>query len=426
MTLRDCAMQVGGNQLFAKPQAPAFAIFGAALLAAACFAFGHRDGVWVTPDGWAYWEGAVSLLQGRGYSYFSGNPIVAWPPLYSVYLAAWTGLFGPSALSVNIATGALVAAQAAAWMTLALKLAPADARRRPVALALAALFIVAFLALNQRELLAHSLLYLFLPVQIMRAQAIIASDAPRLRDVVWLGVASTLAALSHNIGLAFTLAICVTILALSKQRRAKAMPLMLAALAAAMLWAMSRIAFGQSASHAIGLGQAAQSPLIYLVQGVAGCAELRALGPAGYVIFAAMLGLAILYRRDPGVRLAGMVAALLFLVSLVMFSVVYVKDELSGRFLQFVPLLLAPVLMLRAAADVGPRLALLAALALPNLVYAAAVAAVAPPPADRVPNAAIISRDAPPGKMVRRHNVLLVGPVDWEEPPAVRNVQAAR
>jgi hypothetical protein len=419
------AMQVGGFHLVPKRQAPILAILGAALFAAACFAFGHRDGMWVTPDGWAYWQGAISLSEGRGYSYFSGHPILAWPPLYSFYLAIWTGLFGPSALSVSIATGVLVAAQSAAWLALALKLAPADARKRPLAIALAALFIVAFLALNQRQLLAHSLLYLFLPVQVMLTQTIIASERPRLRDIAWLGAASALAALSHNIGLAFTLVICATIIAMSKHRVATAMPVLLVALAASGFWSLSRTLFGQAASHAIGPGQAADTPLSYLVQGIAGCADLLAPGPAGWVVLAAMAALALLYRRDPGVRLAALLTGLLFMVSLALFSIVHVNDPLSGRFLQFVPLLLAPTLMLRLSADAGPRLALFAVLALPSLVFASVDTALRPPPEDRVPNAAMISRDAPPGKMVLRHNVLLVGPVDWEEPPA-RSAQAAR
>jgi hypothetical protein len=319
----------------------------------------------------------------------------------------------------------LVAAQSAAWLALALKLATAEARGRPIAVGLAALFVVAFLALNQRALLAHSLLYLFLPLQVILAQAIIVSERPRLSDVAWLGAASALAALSHNIGLAFTLVICATTIAMSKQRAAKAMPMLLVALAASGFWALSRIMFGQGASHAIGPGRAADTPLSYLVQGMAGYADLLAPGPAGWVVLAAMAALAVQYRRDPGVRVAALLTVLLFVVSLALFSIVHVNDPLSGRFLQFAPLLLVPTLMLRLGADAAPRLALFAMLALPSLVFATVDAALRPPAEDRVPNAALISRDAPPGKMLLRHKELLVGPVDWEEPPA-RSAQAAR
>jgi hypothetical protein len=87
--------------------------------------------------------------------------------------------------------------------------------------------------------------------------------------------------------------------------------------------------------------------------------------------------------------------------------------------------LLAPTLLLRLSAEPAPRLALFAGLLLPNIVYSSGEAAMRPPTKDRVPNAAVISRDAPPGKMVLRHNVLLVGPVDWEEPPT-QSINAAR
>src|SRR5262249_24841437 len=49
-----------------------------------------RHGIAITSDGWAYWQGSVSLLEGRGYTFlYYDVPIQAWPPLYSLYLALW-------------------------------------------------------------------------------------------------------------------------------------------------------------------------------------------------------------------------------------------------------------------------------------------------------------------------------------------------
>ena len=65
------------------------ASISAGAIALASFAVLHVRGIGLNPDSWAYWEGAVSLCAGRGYTYFSGARIVEWPPLCSVYLAGW-------------------------------------------------------------------------------------------------------------------------------------------------------------------------------------------------------------------------------------------------------------------------------------------------------------------------------------------------
>ena len=69
----------------------------APLIALASYVVLHWSGIGLDPDSWAAWQAAVSILDGKGYSYFSGNPIHSWPPLYAVYLAAWIGILGPSA-----------------------------------------------------------------------------------------------------------------------------------------------------------------------------------------------------------------------------------------------------------------------------------------------------------------------------------------
>ena len=75
----------------------------------------HLKGIGMTPDGSALWEGAVSLASGHGYTYFSGNPIIAWPPLYSAYMALWTVFLGPTGWSLLVSNGLLIVAQAFVW-----------------------------------------------------------------------------------------------------------------------------------------------------------------------------------------------------------------------------------------------------------------------------------------------------------------------
>ena len=56
-------------------------------------AFEHRAGAMLSPDGWEYWEGSISLARGCGYAYFGGNPIFIFPPAFSAYLAVVQSIF---------------------------------------------------------------------------------------------------------------------------------------------------------------------------------------------------------------------------------------------------------------------------------------------------------------------------------------------
>ena len=110
----------------------------------------HWSGTGMIADSWAYWEGAISLATGHGYTYFSGNRIEAWPPLYSAYLAAWTALAGPAGWVLVAANAALLVAQAVLWRHLALVVARDSglSPTRPQAL-LVSLFVYRDLTLPQ-------------------------------------------------------------------------------------------------------------------------------------------------------------------------------------------------------------------------------------------------------------------------------------
>ncbi len=80
-----------------------------------CFALLHWKGLGLTPDGWALCQGSVSLVEQRTYSYFSGTPILAWPPVYLLYLGLWILALGPTALALIVANGVLMVVPVAAW-----------------------------------------------------------------------------------------------------------------------------------------------------------------------------------------------------------------------------------------------------------------------------------------------------------------------
>ena len=137
--------------------APAIALVSYVLL--------HWQGIGMFQDGWAAWQGAASLAAGRGYTYFSGNPIAAWPPLYSAYMALWMAFLGPTGWGLLLANGFLVVLQAFAWN----RLIQAMASDTGLAISIGpsvvlSLFIGLLIAVQQRSILSHNLVYVFLPL----------------------------------------------------------------------------------------------------------------------------------------------------------------------------------------------------------------------------------------------------------------------
>ena len=87
------------------------------VLVASCATFSalHWRGIPLAPDGWAYWQAAVSIANGSGYRFFSGDPVTAWPPLYSAYLSLWVRLLGSTGIALVLANAALISLQSLAW-----------------------------------------------------------------------------------------------------------------------------------------------------------------------------------------------------------------------------------------------------------------------------------------------------------------------
>ena len=130
----------GRHQLFRSPPLHLWPACGmrisavAPSVALASYVLLHWSGMALDPDSWAAWQGAVSIVAGKGYTYFSGNAIHSWPPLYAFYLAAWIGVLGPAAWTLMISNVVLVVLQAVLWMhfarTITRKLRDRDLKRR--------------------------------------------------------------------------------------------------------------------------------------------------------------------------------------------------------------------------------------------------------------------------------------------------------
>jgi len=346
----------------------------AAAVALVAYAALHRTGTGMIADSWAYWEGAVSLATGHGYTYFSGNRIEAWPPLYSAYLALWVVVAGPHGWVLTVATGALVVVQAALWLRL-LRTMGRDSGLEPgdAAWLLVAVFVGLFLAAHERYPFAQSLLYVILPLFLGATWRIVVRDERRGAQAVALGL---LLPLTHTTGLAF-LGAGAALIGLGKLRSPRRLVLAVLVVAVpAAAWIGVRLALGQAGSHCVGWGVGRYGALDYAVQLFSGPGRTIVpdrLGSAIAAVAALWLAALVLAAGAAGkglVRFATAYCALVAAAIYALFNLAWIYVPIGGRFVLFLPLLLVPAVGLALAAR-APRLGagLLALLLLPQLYW---------------------------------------------------------
>lgn len=386
-------------------------------------------------DGWAACQGAVSLATGHGFTYFSGGPIVAWPPLCSAYLGLWTAVLGPTGWSLLLANGALVGLQAWLWLRLLTTIARDSGLAIPSAsMLILALFMGLFVAIHQRQVYAHNLLYVLLPAYLAtvwtiarRTRMQAGSGCRPLVYAILLGVALPL---THNHALVFVgaAALIVAIARRSEPKTALVLAGLLAAIPIAA-WGLARLVFDQTGSHYIGLGAGRFSPLAYAGQLLDGPGRLLVPGRLGahYVAIVLLLAVVVVLARDK--KAVGLRFGLGFVLcssalSYVILNLSWIFDPLSSyRFSLFVALLLAPLAYVTAL-PIAPRLAKAAlVLALTPQLYWTARWAVRQQtttlaeleyPESFIPPDAFINRGYRDGPPVRTANGVLIAP-DKEE-----------
>lgn len=104
------------------------------------------DGVALSPDGWAYWEGSVSLLSGNGYTYFGGEPLTDWGILFPLLLAIVQKLIGIHGGARSVSILLLAALTSGAWVYLFATLS--NSTQRWPAQWLYALYTATFISLS--------------------------------------------------------------------------------------------------------------------------------------------------------------------------------------------------------------------------------------------------------------------------------------
>lgn len=346
----------------------------AVVTALAAFAALHWTGTGMINDSWAYWEGAVSLATGHGYTYFSGSRIEAWPPLYSAYLALWVLAAGPQGWVLTVAMGLLIGLQAALWLRL-LRIMATDSglEARPAAWLLAALFVGLFLAAHQRYPFAQNLLYVILPLFLEATRRIVVRGESRGPHVVALGL---LLPLTHTTGIAF-LGAGAALIGLAGLRSPRRLGLaVLVVVLPAAAWVGMRVLLGQAGSHCIGWGVGRYGALEYAVQLFTGPGRLIVpdrFGTAIAAVAALWIAALVLSVGKAGITPVRFVAAFCALsagILYALFNLSWVYVPIGGRFVLFLPLLLVPVAGLTLAAR-APRLGagLLALLLLPQFYW---------------------------------------------------------
>lgn len=395
----------------------------------ATFSALHWRGIPLSPDSWAYWQAAVSIANGSGYRFFSGDPVTAWPPLYSAYLSIWVRLLGPTGVALVLANAALVSLQSLAWFhTIRSIWIGNRTLNRELALFVVAIYIALYIPLTFQA--AHAANLGFLCTALMMLTVWRASQT-RTDSRWWIYIAAaiaagTLAVLSHNANLAFVVGIPMALLLLRHSALRDILGVASLVVLPTLIWLAVRLQLGQSDSHTVGLSVASFGLLQYLRQTVNGVGNLivpSLFGAAtliGVLIFSWCAWIVVSASKSWTADNEKFIAAcvLFTCAALVcLFSLSSVTDPIGSRFVGWVPALIVPVAFFRAASRSALALLVVASIAfVPNFHRLATFSKIH---ADQSPNAdsgplfplrALISPNYLSGKPLQTDNGLLIAP----------------
>jgi hypothetical protein len=392
-----------------------FAGLGGAFL----YIYKCRQGLVLTPDSWALWQGAISILDGKGYVYFSGTQIVAWPPLYSSYVAFWSYFLGRSAFSVLFANSILVFITVFGWMKYSDCILKSVNQRGAISFQfLTMTFISFYVALNgitSATLLAFAILP-FLIVALWR----IVNAAGKIDhiDILITSGLLTVLLMSHNLSVIFVPGVVASVLLMKGPTRSKIFYLLWIAVVPVMAWVLLRSFLGQAGSHPMnGTNMTVLGNTLDLMRGVASNFFPTSLALA--VIFLSLLligGLLVGTLMRLSIFWFAMVIVFSAGISLVLiFSMVFINGSLEEhRFSHFVPLLLVPVILF-SVLDQKFLTTVVGLILIPVLVFRFLEVSLVPDQ-NLVPLSASISALPKPREILVVNGETLIGLDPWEEP----------
>lgn len=300
-------------------------------------------------DGWFYWQGSVSILRGLGFRDFTGQPITAWPPLFSVYLAFCQLWLGVSARSIALSTAFAAAAAVGTWSILLAWFARERGRApRDVLCALA--FLGAVLALCARNVRSENLFHAVLPLLLLFTLRARVSTTPRrfLFESSLAGTALLVSLLIRNASLAFWPAVLAVLLQHTRLPwRTRAAACGLVSALALPVWLAVRAWLGQLEVHPVVLG-GRYGFADYFVQLVAGIDRNTGLQFVGLPLLV-LLSVSLLRGDSAGAnarppaelgRAALLFTAVAACALLALFNLTWIHDKPEARFTLFVTLIL--------------------------------------------------------------------------------------
>ncbi len=325
-----------------------------------------REGIRFSPDGWGYWEGSVSILHGRGYNYFGGQPIFWYPPLFPMFLALWQGVLGVSGATLRLALLACCGASAFLWTALFRRLF--GDHRTWLHSVLIVAFVASFLAVCHFLLLSEPLQLVLQALLLLLITSILLQEQPPTTWSFWsqnfrLGLLVVLLLLCRNSSLAFFPAICLFLLFFTWRyvglsRKVSFVSCFAGSFIMVLgiplgIWYVLRKLLKQQyheESHHFMWFDGLYSPEEYLEQ--LGEANVSFLGPGivglvllvglwGFLIFAAFISPNLRKQRQTRVVWFFLMFVLSSVIMLfLMINLTKVYDPLQGRYLWFVPLML--------------------------------------------------------------------------------------
>ena len=318
-----------------------------ALVAFVLVAASLRWGMPTSSDGWHFWQGSVSLLEGRGFRTFDGEPIRKWPPLYSLYLGGVQAVLGVSGRSLSLSTALVTSLAVLAWGALIRWYAGRRGDTSRAALAVA--WVAVLLVLNARDLRSENLVRLLLPLLVF---AVVRGATARSVREHWTsaGVAAlamTALLATRNVTIAFLPGVAAAFALWNGGKPAvRAIAVGIATLIPVGAWIALRSVLGQEESHEMGLAVGRYTPLAYLVQFVRGVDRSTNLDFVGLPLLVALVAGMLRGDAERSRERVGAGAVLLTFVAVSsvamigVFSLTDASDRLRGRFTVWVPLVL--------------------------------------------------------------------------------------
>ncbi len=352
---------VNGTYLREYLESPRRLAIASGLLTMALSIFFLRDGLKITVDGWGYWESSVSLLNGDGFHYFGGQPVVVFGPLFPVYLASVQKIFGVSGGSLVVGFIILAVLTSSAWSYLFSSLSnrsnhQAATKRTIVSYQhlIFPIYVSTFISFYYRFLLSEALFLLLLALLFIAITQIALKREHKShlwRQMCYLNVVLVLLLFTRNSAWVFVPGVVVVLFFTLDHKKwiqrivLSSFPLLFALIS----WGSLRQLLRQRASHTFKLG-GNYTPGEYLTQILAGLAEM--LGPKLYgidwlvllLIGVAMLWLSTIMKQHLRRKIDVQQIALIQIFSItisglgglyVLFNLTHIHDQLAWRFLWF-------------------------------------------------------------------------------------------